>query len=114
MSRNYNVNLNKFQKVRKEIARGFLAVPKFLSKINKTRCFRMLVPEGPLKVIYHAFLILRRKDCFLILFFSLLPCLLAYRITLSPASSIIKDGNHLSILIGTDSKNVKPEICAWR
>lgn len=50
----------------------------------------MLVQEGPLKVIYNTLLILRQKVCFLFLFFSFLPCLLAYRITMSPASSIIK------------------------
>lgn len=46
-----NYNLNRFQKIRKDIARGFISVPKYPSKINNPKNIRMLVLEGPLKII---------------------------------------------------------------
>lgn len=40
--------MNKFPKVRKETARGFLSLPKYLSRINNPKNIRLLVPEGPI------------------------------------------------------------------
>ena len=83
----------------KEIAGGFLSVPKCLSKINNPKNNRMLVLKGPWRVTYLILLILRQRIVSQSYFFISALCIW---ITLSPASSVVQDGNHCSILIDTD------------
>ena len=95
---------------KKEIARGFLSVPKCLSKINNPKYIRMLVLKGPWRVTYLILLILRQRIVSQSYFFIFALCIW---ITLSPASSIVQDGNHCSILIDTDFLRcrVREEFC---